>query len=341
MREQLIRYLMGELDDDERRQVRALLRENPALQQELQHLRDCLAANQDGDEELEPKPSRNLASRTAQFISDSDEFEIEQATKRAGTMTSDGDPPAGVLGWSLADLAVAFGVMMAVSMLVFPAIRDSREGTRRTACANNLRQFGQLVQIRAVNRGGFVPPVLPGETAGVFAARLIEEEVVTPEELAPLLVCPAAPMANEVRAKRLIIHIPSALVFQKMSPEQLAHVTAQISPFYAYRFPYRVNGSGNLHYLRDDRSPFSPIMCDTADDASNSMSPNHGGSILQVLCQDGHVRVLNTYIMPEMSDDLFHNNMGKVSVGLGPSDAVLAPSDTMVPRDESDVPSGD
>lgn len=341
MREQLIRYLMGELDDDERRQVRAQLRENPALQQELQHLRDCLAVNQEGDEGLEPVPSRSLAARTAQFISDSDEFEIQQAAKRAGTMTSAGDPPAGVLGWSLADLAVAFGVMMAVSMLVFPAIRDSREGTRRNICANNLMQFGQLLHTRAINKGGYLPQVQPGETAGVYAARLVEDEVIGPEDLQPLLVCPGAPMANEVRANRMIILIPNALAIRRMTPEQLAQVTARTSPFYAYRLPYRMNGSGNLHYLRDDRSPFSPIMSDTAGDAGNSMSPNHGGSILQVLCQDGHVRVLNTCFLPEMSDDLFHNNMGQVSVGLGPLDAVLAPSDTVVPRDESNAPSGD
>ncbi len=341
MREQVIRYLMGELDEEERRQVRAQLRENPALQQELLHLRECLAANQDGDEEFEPVPSHNLAARTAQFISDSDEFEIQQAAKRAGAMTSAGDPPAGVLGWSLADLSVAFGVMLAVSMLVFPAIRESREGTRRNMCANNLMQFGQLLHTRAVKSGGYLPRVQPGETAGVFAARLVEDETVAPEDLRTLLVCPGAPMANEARTNRMIIVIPNAIAIRRMSPEQLAQVTARTSPFYAYRLPYRMNGSGNLHYLRDDRSPFSPIMSDTAGDAGNSMSSNHGGSILQVLCQDGHVRVLNTCFLPEMSDDLFHNNMGRVSVGLGPLDAVLAPSETVVPRNESDEPSGD
>lgn len=338
MREQLIRYLMGELDDEECRQVRLQLRENPALQQELQRLRECLAVNRDGDEELGPVPSRNLAARTAQFISDSDEYELEKAAAQAGTMTSAGDPPAGVLGWSLADLSVAFGVMMAVSMLVFPAIRDSREGTRRIVCADHMRQIGQLLQLRAANKGGYLPPVQPGETAGVYAARLVEEAYVSPEDLTPLLVCPAAPLANEVRAKRMIIFIPNAQMIRNMSPERLAHVTAQLSPFYAYRLPYQVNG--DFQYIRDERSPYSPVLSDTAGDIGNSMSQNHGGSILQVLCQDGHVRVLNTYILPEMNDDLFHNNMGRVSVGLGPHDAVLAPSDT-VPRIELAAHPGD
>lgn len=336
MREQLIRYLLGELDDDERRHIQSRLRENPELQQELERLRQCFATNQ--VEEPSPVPPRGLASRTAQFISDSDEFEIANAAARAGAMTSAGDPPAGVLGWSLADLSVAFGVMLAVSMLVFPALRDSREGTRRNVCANNLMQFGRLLHERAANHGGYFPQVRPNETAGVYAARLVAEAYVSPEDLAPSLVCPAAPLAQEVRARRMVIWVPNAQAIRAMSPEQLVHVTAQISPFYAYRMPYQVDGQ--LRHVRDERSPHAPLLSDTAGDTANAMSQNHSGSILQVLCQDGHVRVLNTYILPEMNDDLFHNNMGRVGVGLGPRDAVLAPSDT-VPRIELAAQHGD
>jgi hypothetical protein len=272
-----------------------------------------------------------LASRTAQFISDSDEYEIADAAEQAGAMTSAGDPPAGVLGWSLADLAVAFGVMLAVSMLVFPALRDSREGTRRNVCANNLMQFGQLLHSRAENHGSAFPEVQANETAGVYAAKLVKEGYISPEDLAPLLICPAAPLAHEVRARRMVIWVPNAQAIRAMSPEQLARVTAQMSPFYAYRMPYQVDNE--FRYVRDERSPYAPLLSDTAGDADNAMSLNHGGSILQVLCQDGHVLVLNTHILPEMNDDLFHNNMGRVGVGLGPLDAVLAPSDTM-PRIE-------
>lgn len=341
MREQLIRYLMGELDDQERRQVRALLRENPALQQELQRLRDCIVSNQVQEEVPQPSPPRGLAARTAQFISDSDEFELEQATKRAGAMTSAGDPSAGVLGWSLADLSVAFGVMMAVSMLVFPALRDSRESTRRNICANNLMQFGQLLHMRAADHGGEFPRVENHQTAGIYAAQLVKEGYIMPQDLAPLLVCPAAPLAGEVRAKRMIIFVPNSQAIRGMTTEQLAHTTAQLSPFYAYRLPYQVSGNVDLQYVRDERSPYAPLMCDTAGDSENSMSQNHGGSILQVLCQDGHVRVLNTYILPEMNDDLFHNNRGRVSAGMGPLDAVLAPSDTELPRAELTSQQGD
>lgn len=325
MREQLIRYLLGELDDDERQHVQSLLREKPELQRELARLRQCFAMNQ--EEDLPPVPPRGLARRTAQFISDSDEYEIADAATRVGTMTSAGDPPAGVLGWSLADLSVAFGVMLAVSMLVFPALRDSREGTRRNVCANNLMEFGKLFCGWSERHNRDFPQVRPNETAGVFAARLVEEGDISPEDLAPLLICPAAPLAREVRAQRLVIWVPSAQAIRAMSPAQLARVTAQISPFYAYRMPYQA--AGELRYVRDERSPYAPLLSDTAGDAANAMSLNHGGSILQVLCQDGHVRVLNTYILPEMNDDLFHNNVGRVGVGLGPLDAVLAPSDTM------------
>jgi len=49
MREQLIRYLLGELDADERRDLQSRLKSSPELRAELEQLRSCFAANQDED----------------------------------------------------------------------------------------------------------------------------------------------------------------------------------------------------------------------------------------------------------------------------------------------------
>src|ERR1700749_2122200 len=171
MREQLIRYLLGELDAGERRELRAVLRDNPELQKELDHLRECFSANQ--DEEIEPLPPRNLAERTAERVSNSDEYELQMAPPRSA-MRDEGDPPSGVLGWSLADLAVAGGVILAVSMLVFPALRDSRDGSRRVTCQHNLYQLWLLDSRYAAEHGGFFPEVQPFENTGIVAARLVE-----------------------------------------------------------------------------------------------------------------------------------------------------------------------
>src|SRR5262245_59250477 len=132
MRELLIRYLLGELDENEFREVQAKLKNSPELRQELAHLRECFAAHQD-DELSEDTPPRDLAARTAERVAESDDAWEVPGADQPGFHPA-GDPPAGILGWSLADLTVAGGVMLAVSMLIFPALRNSREGTRQVLC---------------------------------------------------------------------------------------------------------------------------------------------------------------------------------------------------------------
>jgi anti-sigma factor RsiW len=323
MREQLIRYLLGELDEDEHLELRAQLRDNPELQRELAHLRECFAINP--DDIGAPLPPGRLAERTSERVTTCDEVDdFDWASSRADAMSSGSEPPAGVLGWSLADLTVAGGVMLAVSMLVFPALRDSRDGTRRTVCQSNQAQLGMFVSQFAKVNGGFIPPVRRDENAGVYVARLVGGGHVLPEEIAALLVCPASPVANEIRAGRLTIRVPDAEAIRRMSPEQLAAVTATLSPCYAYRFPYQVGGE--YHYIRDDRRAHSPLLSDTSGDVHNPMSPNHGGTIIQILCQDGRVMTIATYKLPGFDEDVFHNDRGIVAAGIGRHDIVLGPS---------------
>src|SRR5689334_21162156 len=73
MREQLIRYLLGELDADERRELRSQLKSDPELRAELEQLRSCFAASQDEDL-YAPDAPMGLASRTSDLVANSDEF---------------------------------------------------------------------------------------------------------------------------------------------------------------------------------------------------------------------------------------------------------------------------
>ena len=108
-----------------------------------------------------------------------------------------------------------------------------------------------------------------------------------------------------------------------MLPEQLAAVTATLSPCYAYRFPYQVGDE--YHDIRDEHLAHSPLLSDTSGDVHN-MSPNHGGTIIQILCQDGHVMTIATYKLPGFDEDVFHNDLGIVAAGVGRHDIVLGPS---------------
>jgi hypothetical protein len=324
MRELLIRYLLGELDAEERREVQSRLQSSPELRCELAQLRSCFAANQEEDL-CAPEPPNGLAARTAGRVTSCGESSDVLAARHGAAFAPSGDPPAGILGWSLADLAVAGGVMLAVSMLLFPALRNSRDGTRRTVCANHQRQLWVLVTSYAQDHGNLYPKVGPNENAGIYVRRLIEGGYIRPADLALLLVCPGSPLADEIRAGRLTIRLPSAEAIRAMTPGQLARATATMSPFYNYRFPYRVGH--HLHYIKDERQPLSPVFSDTAGDAaSGQISPNHGGSIVQVQFEDGSLRTLTTRKLPGLEDDMFVNDRGVVAAGLSSQDSVLGRS---------------
>src|SRR3954464_5092120 len=102
MREQLIRYLLGELGANERRNLQSRLKSSPELRAELEQLRSCFAATQDEDLFAPDAPS-GLASRTAGLVVGGDGANRSFETERETKLSQAGDPPAGILGWSLAD----------------------------------------------------------------------------------------------------------------------------------------------------------------------------------------------------------------------------------------------
>jgi hypothetical protein len=325
MREQLIRYLLGELDADERRDLQSRLKSSPELRAELEQLRSCFAASQD-DDLFAPDAPSGLAARTAGLVTGAEGASDRLGARDRGELSHAGDGPAGFLGWSLADLTVAGGVMLAVSMLIFPALRNSRDGTRRTYCQDNLRQMGVLIASHAQDRGGLIPEVAPNEHAGMFAIRLVARGYIAPEDLAKLLVCPGAPVADKIRAGVYKIELPDAEEIRKLSSAELALASAKASPCYAYRLPYRTAGKYIL--IRDERRRMSPVLSDASgDDRINPMSPNHGRRLVQVQWADGSSRPLPSFMLPGLDDDMYHNKLGKVAAGLGPLDTVLGRSD--------------
>jgi hypothetical protein len=324
MREQLIRYLLGELDADERRDLQSRLKSNPELRAELEQLRSCFASSQDEDL-FAPDAPRGLAARTAGRVAGGEGPSGSLSTRSTGQLSHASDAPAGLLGWSLADLTVAGGVMLAVSMLIFPALRNSRDGTRRVVCQDHLRQFCVLTASYAEVNDGLIPQVRPDENAGMFTARLILSGKIQAEDLAILLLCPGAPLADRFRSGELVLRLPNAEQIRKMSPGQLVRVTAVASPFYNYRFPYRV---GKKYYdIRDEHRSLSPVLADASgDDENNPMSLNHCGRVVQVGCEDGSVHSLTSVTLPGLNDNMYRNDRGKAAAGLGPFDTVLGRS---------------
>ncbi|MCI0335802.1 MAG: hypothetical protein L0228_21555 [Planctomycetes bacterium] len=322
MRELLIRYLLGELEPHEHDAVQRQLAESAELRRELAHLRSCFAASCQSDDDPD-EPPRGLAERTTVRVAESDSYDALPTRERA--LGEAADPPVGALGWSLADLTVAGGVILAVSMLLFPAIRDSRDGTRRNVCQNNQYQLWRVIATYKENNRGYVPFVQPNENAGIYTVQLVKSEYISADDLVKLLVCPGAPLADSIRAKQFAIEIPTTEQLRAMRPDELQEARRKMSPFYAYCIGYRVGQQ--YFYIRDGQFQ-TPVLCDgpgTEDDGL--MSPNHGGSIVQVINLDGSLKVLTSCKVQGGTDDLFLNTAGDVAAGYGRQDSVLGRSE--------------
>jgi hypothetical protein len=328
MRELLIRYLLGELDAEEQRRVEERLQSSPDLRRELAHLRTCFAAAYEIDSPSEDLPS-GLAERTTRRVARSDyltENRDEAHLPRLSSAMISDSPPTAALGWSLADLTVAGGVFLAVSMLLFPALRGSRDATRATICQDHLRQFGQLFGLFEQDHGEF-PAIQANENAGMFAVKLLNQGYCDESELAILLVCPGAPVTERIRDGEFAVRVPTSTQLDQMEPWDQTEARQRMSPCYAYQFPYRVR-NGYVH-LRGEKQKLAPVLSDASDAATGEvMSRNHNG-FAQVLFGHGGVRRLHSCVVPTYNDDMYRNVRGVVAAGYSPRDFVLGRSEAM------------
>src|SRR5438045_2476799 len=56
--------------------------------------------------------------------------------------------------FTLVETVVVIAIMTALAALVFASLAPSREGARRTACTNNLHQFGKAFALYAADNDG-------------------------------------------------------------------------------------------------------------------------------------------------------------------------------------------
>lgn len=317
MRELLIRYLLGELDAQQQQHVEQRLRDSTDLRRELAHLQSCFAAARETDQSAD-QPPRGLARRVTDSVcGDSVAADLRPAAAEA-------DPPAAALSWSLADMTVAGGVFLAISMLLFPALRDSRDATRRTVCQDHQRELFTLLAAAAQDDPGrYFPRILPTQNAGMFACQLVARDYITADELSVLLVCPSAPLADRIRSGELVIRIPSDAELESMTPSELAATRELMSPFFAYQFPYQIGDQ--YVYMRDERNPYALLISDTSG-ADDDMSPNHNGFV-QVIRADGSLQMLQSCEVPGGDANMYRNTRGEVAAGCSRRDVVLGRSE--------------
>ena len=330
MRELLVRYLLGELDADEQSQLEKQLRESPELRHELSHLQKCFAETNDIDIPVGEAP-RGLAKRTAKCIADSvhgdedvDLFDV--AAGRVAAFAGSADAPAGPLGWSLADITVAAGVCLAVSMLLAPALRNSQDASRRNSCINNQKSAYFIVAQYARQNGGRVPTVNPHEFAGMYFVRLVGQGFMDREEARRTLVCSGSPIGDLIRRGEAEIFIPTELQVTAAARDRLAELFARSTGSYAVPLPSIQNNRYTSPRLFD-AADVVPIFADAPNlNVAGIESPNHYGGLV-VTYSDGTVRFQTTAVAHPWDDRIFLNRQGRAEAGFGEHDSVLVPGD--------------
>jgi hypothetical protein len=361
MRDQLVRYLMGELNAQEREQLEAALRDSPELQREFAHLKKCLPGPDECDSLQRGGENAEFDSFDEESFEDGqfdDEFAAEDVDRPAAAGACSGlvgrtlekicgdgpcherphtaaeisaayDAPAGTPSWSLADLTVAGGVFLAVSMLFVPALRQSRDASRRTDCVNNLHEVGRMLACYSEAHNQFLPTPAIHENAGIFALLLVEDGYAGDAELARLLVCRASPIADDIAAKRLQVKIPTLCEFQAATPQERCFWKRMMSPSYAYRIGYVEDGQYSA--IRNEHSCRKAVLADNPrkckrEALASMQSDHHGGQ--NVLFEDGHVDFLGECTLPDAHfDKIYVNFADQEAAGLDRDDVVLGRSD--------------
>ena len=329
MREDLLGYLLGALEPTEHELVEARLSEDPALQEDLQRLRQRVAPLAADRTEFEPP--EGLAARTCTFVAARATVASRSATpvgagsSAAGSSAAGGSWLAPGGAWRLQDLLVAGGICIAACFLVFPAISHSQFNARLRACQNNLREIGTaLGHYSQVHDGYF--PLVPQQgrlaVAGIYAPMLREAELLPRNSQ---LICPASSLAQEPD-----FTLPTLDEVRAASEALLPQLYRRMGGSYGYSLGYVADGVYHGH-RNQGRSRFA-LMADAPDDETAGRSANHGASGQNVLFEDMHVDFLKSCRLVDCDDHIYMNDQGLVGAGIGPDDAVIgrSPSRPMI-----------
>ena len=353
LREQLLGYLLGALDQDEIEVVEDLLLHRPELHLELDHLRELLdPLDEVPADEATPL---HLAERTCNLVEFHAVRESDPGHSSLDPLISNNPPPASVVGprqvvvmgdtqssWTALDMFVAIGVCLSLSVLFLPALAASRDQARTLQCQNQLAHLGIALHTYFDNFGSF--PAIPqdGEHnfAGIFASKLRECELLEDESQ---LICPSSPLAESLGEWRGVFvvdgHDTSGLSSSAFRSDALSSGTAsyeavrQSGGSYAYCLGIVVQGQ---YQMPDYESRPTFALLGDGSWASGGNRIGHGKCGQNLLYKDGQVQWVKTVGFETAPDHPYRNLRGQVSAGLSVDDSVLG--DSAVPPFSTPMP---
>lgn len=330
---QLLGYLLGALEESEQDSVEDELDQNPKLMRDLALVRESLQPLWLAEPDYDPPPG--LAERTCRLIA-------SQPTPRANPSPVDAEKPAEPAAAQIAplpaapleggrryaswlDVSVAVGIVAAMSLLVFPAVQNSRFNSRLFTCRDHLRQIGLALTQYSESQKGYFPPVYYRGRfagAGAYAPVLLSNGFLDGPQW---LVCPDSPLAEDRRFR-----IPSLDELLAASGEDLRAFRHSMGGSFGYNLGFL--DDGRYYGPRNLRRPFYAVAADAPSHfLPNHQTLHHGGRGQNVLFESGAVSFYATPQPNDEADHVFVNELGLVDAGRHRNDSVIGASDA-VPR---------
>jgi hypothetical protein len=297
--EDLIGYMAGALDADERAAVEADLRTNPSTAARLAELRRLLAPLEADRDSI--TPPRGLADRTlarlaSVFTGRGPSVEPIRSLPRAPRDVPESRTVGGRIRM---DLFVACGIALVAGGLVFSAVGKVRARNEMLACQNTLRVMHVGLSGYADTHGNQYPQIGPDSTADSFAHVLAPSGQV-PVNFKP--VCPACPVLEPAGPPR--------------------------SAGYTYTLGYRTPAGTLVGARRPSAGEEHDLVPIAADyplaGAAPAAGPNCPHAMgMNVLYAGGNIRLTNSPLHGPNQDHIFQNLFGGVGAGANREDIVL------------------
>jgi len=312
MRDELVGYLVGALEPHEQAAIEDHLRRDPQLQEALAELRGCLTPL--GFDGGHFEPPAHLLQSTCDLV----------AERRAVLPWRD-YASSGAGRWSMQDLITAAGVMVAASLLFFPAVNYSRGQANIAGCQNSLRQLANAMLSYSNLNGGYLPHASTSASVastGVYAPILQSRGFVNNSQV---FICPAA---TQKRGKA--VTVPTLKQVEQANPVDVAQLEETMGGDFRTTLGYVKDEV--YHPVRSAGREYFAILADAPSNDGDRQSPNHGGLGQNVLFDDGHAQFLSTcrcrpkgvYVPVNYHDNIYSNDRGDVGFGLHPDDSVIA-----------------
>ncbi len=316
MRENLVGFLLGALEEPDDVRVKAALsdpRDGATIRRDLDLLRKSLQPLE-RDRGNDPPPP-GLASRTLAFVQ-------AHATESRHTMLSPAVDapitPGGARVWL--DRTIMAAAALAASVLVAPLLLDAITESRARRAERNLQKISNGLQGYAESHRFYPTPPDSGplSRAGLYAPTLVSEHRLVADDGTVLV-----PGARRGRTKDF--RVPSLEELRgAVGTPQFEKLVKTMGGDFGYTLGHR-DAEGRLVPNLNHRREHHPIMAD-APDSCCEKSSNHPGGIHYILFEDGRVTRVFLDGLHDDGDHLYRNEDGETAAADHPEDAVIGDS---------------